>query len=199
MLSFGHPQDSRSSYHAHGHAHHASMDKWPWHCTSMGWDGSNELDFFFSESAQWLLSSGIGKILDALIAPMGMPIMPPWANNHDVAHPQAKTVQKNLIWSESTQWFLSSSVCKIPEALITHSRSLYCVYGHAHVAPLGKWSWCYTSRGWDSSNSLDLEWIGQWLLSYRPAEDHSIVLPFSFGKGVGQWAQVQFIDALHQN
>ena len=26
-------QDSRSHYHAHGHAHYALMGKWPWRCT----------------------------------------------------------------------------------------------------------------------------------------------------------------------
>ena len=55
----------------------------------------------------------------ALIMPMGMPIMPPWANGHGVAHLQPKTVPMNLIWSESAQWLLSSSVRKIPGALIT--------------------------------------------------------------------------------
>ena len=30
-----------------------------------------------------------------------MPIMPPQANDHDIAYLQAKTVPVNLIWSES--------------------------------------------------------------------------------------------------
>ena len=54
------------------------------------------------ESSQWLLSSDIFKIPETLITPMNMPIMPPWANDQDIAHPQAKMVPINLIWSEST-------------------------------------------------------------------------------------------------
>ena len=55
-------------------------------------------------------------------------------NDHDVAHPQAKTVPINLIWSahlqamavptnlisgESTHWLLISDVCQILGALVT--------------------------------------------------------------------------------
>ena len=50
--------------------------------------------------------------------PMGMPIMPEWAIDHDVAQLQAKTVQMNLIWSESDQWLLSYGIRKIQRALI---------------------------------------------------------------------------------
>ena len=47
----------------------------------------------WSESAQWLLSSGmICKIPRAFIMPMGMPI---WANDHDVAHLQDKNKRTN--------------------------------------------------------------------------------------------------------
>ena len=134
------------------------------------------------ESAQWLRRYGVGKFQGALITPMGTPIMAPWANDHDVAHLQANTVPKNLIWSASAQCLPSSVVRKIPWALITDSMSPYCkfqepllqipgalitdprgryyVHGHVHVAPLGKWPWRCISRGWDSSNELDLEWIG---------------------------------------
>ena len=70
-------------------------------------------------------------------------------------------VHKNLIWSESAQWLLSSCVHKIPDALIPDSRSLYYSHGHAHVTPMGKCPWRCTSRGWDSSNELDLGWIGR--------------------------------------
>ena len=77
------------------------------------------MNLIWSEWAQWLLSSGICNISGALITPMGMPIMPPWANYHHNAHPQAKTVQINLIWNEPAQWLLNSCVCKIPEARVT--------------------------------------------------------------------------------
>ena len=76
------------------------------------------MSLIWSESANWLLSYGIHKIPGDFILPMDMPIMPPWANNHDVAHLQAKTVPVNLIWSELAQWFWSSGVHKIPGALI---------------------------------------------------------------------------------
>ena len=75
-------------------------------------------NLIWSESNQWLLSFSIRKIPRAFIMPMGIPIMPPWANYHDAAHLQAKTVPMNLIWSETTQWLLSSGVHKIPGALI---------------------------------------------------------------------------------
>ena len=52
---------------------------------------------------------------------MGTPIMPPWANDHDVAHVQPETVLMNLIWSESAQWLPTSGVREIPGALITSS------------------------------------------------------------------------------
>ena len=56
----------------------------------------------------------MNKISRVLITPM----RPRWANDQDAAHLQTKTVPKNLIWSESAQWLQSSSVCKIPGALI---------------------------------------------------------------------------------
>ena len=108
---------------------------------------------------------------------------------HGVAHRQPKTVPNDLIWSELAQWLQSSSISKIPEALITVSRSLYYTHGHAHVALMDKWPWRCTSRGWDSSNELDLEWIGPvvaelWARQtdgWRPF--HSP--PFFLGKGGG--------------
>ena len=72
----------------------------------------------WGESAQWFLSYGIFEIPGTLITPMGMLIMPPWSNDHDVTHLQAKTILMNLIWSESAQWLLSSHVYKIARTLI---------------------------------------------------------------------------------
>ena len=40
------------------------------------------------------------------------------ANDHEAAHLQAKMVPINLIWRNSTQWLLSSSICKVPRVLI---------------------------------------------------------------------------------
>ena len=76
------------------------------------------MNLIWSELDQWLQSYGVRKIRRALIMPMGMPIMPEWAIGHDVAQLEARTVQMNLIWSESDQWLLSSGVHKIPRALI---------------------------------------------------------------------------------
>ena len=96
------------------------------------------------------------------------PLSRPWkhplclngANNHNVAHLQAKTVPQNLK-SDSAQWSLSSGARKIRETLITDSRTLYYAHGHAYVAPKGKWPQRCTSTDWYSSNELDLELIGQ--------------------------------------
>ena len=153
------PVDSRGLYYAHGHAHYAPMGNWLWHCTSSGQDSSNELDLEWI--GQWLLSSSIHKFSGALITCMGLLIMAPWANDHDVAHLQAKTVPMNLTWSESAQCLSSSVIRNIPEALITDSRSPYCTHGHTNVAPMGKLPWYCTSTGQNGFNEPDLERIVQ--------------------------------------
>ena len=180
VAAFRCPQDSRSPFHAHGHAHYAPMGIWLWRCTCKGQGGSSELDL------EW-----IGPMVAEFQRPQD-PRSPyqghgdahyvPWANNHDVAHLQAQTIKKNLIWSESVQWFRSSGVRKIPEALITGYRCAYYAHVHAHVAPMGKWPDRCSSRGRDSSNEHDLEWIGPvvaGLLSYGADERTD-------GKGGGQ-------------
>ena len=48
-----------------------------------------------------------------LITPVPTPMWLRWANGHDVAHLQAKTVPINLIWSESVQWLLSYGARKV--------------------------------------------------------------------------------------
>ena len=96
-------------------------------------------DLIWNESAQWLRSSSVRKIPEAFITPMDMPIMPPWANDHGVAHLQTKTVRTNLIWSDSVQRLLSCGIRNIPGAFITH--------GHAHYAPMGRWPGRCTSTG----------------------------------------------------
>ena len=142
-----------------------------------------------SESAQWLLSSSVRKIPGALNMPMGVPIMPQWANDHAIAHQQAKTVPMNLIWSESAQWLWSSGVRRIPGGLL-----MPIIDGLAHYAPMGKWPWHCTPTGLDGSNELDLECIDPvvaelWhpqILAGRTDGEHSIVHPFFFGKVGGQ-------------
>ena len=49
----------------------------------------------WSVPRRWLRRSGVRKFPGALITPMGMPIMPPWANDHSVAHVQGKMVPMN--------------------------------------------------------------------------------------------------------
>ena len=102
------------------------------------------MNLIWIKSSQWLLSFSICKIPGAIIMPMGMPILPSWANDHDIAHIQAKTVPMNLIWSESAQWLRHSSICKIPGAL---------------TMPI-MLPWRCTSTGQDSSKQVNLEWIG---------------------------------------
>ena len=57
------------------------------------------------------------------------------------------------------------------------------------MAPMGKWPLCCTSRGWDSSIELELEWIGlvvaevwaRWMDGRMDRQtDHSRVPPFPF-------------------
>ena len=119
-ISFG--GNLPSGYHNHSHAHLDPLSKWPRRCISPGQDS--------------------GHAYVALIM-----LMDKWPNDHDIAHPQAKRVPVNFIWSESAQWLLGFGVCKIPEA-----------YVHAL---LGKWPLHCTSTGQDGSksNELDLEWI----------------------------------------
>ena len=71
------------------------------------------MNMILSESDRLLQSSSIRKISGALITPMAMPMWPLWANDHGIAHLQAKTVPRKLIWNEETQWLLSYGVCKV--------------------------------------------------------------------------------------
>ena len=53
------------------------------------------------------------------MSPVGTPMQPQCANDYGIAHIQTKPLTMNYIWSESTQWLLSSGVRKTPWALIT--------------------------------------------------------------------------------
>ena len=74
-----HTQNSRSPYHTHGEAYYAPMGKWLWRCTCTSQDGSKT--FIWNELAQWLLSSGVGKIPETLISYYRFqePLLHPWA------------------------------------------------------------------------------------------------------------------------
>ena len=117
VAEFRRPQDSRSPYRAHGHANYTSIEKWPWfahlHAKTV------PMNLIRNASANWLLGYGIRKIPGALIMAMGMPITPPRANNHGVAHLPTKTVQMSLIWSESAQWLWTRLRVKILPRLWT--------------------------------------------------------------------------------
>ena len=71
------------------------------------------------EMALWLWSQNVCKNWSAISMPVGSPMWPWWANDHNVAHPHTKIVPVNLIWSESTQWLLGSNIRKILGTLIT--------------------------------------------------------------------------------
>ena len=118
----------------------------------------------WSESAQWLLNSGIHKIPGALIMPMGMPIMPVQENDQDNTHLHAKVVSNNMIWRESAQWLLSSGFHKIPVAFIMPMAMP--IMSHT-----GKWPWCCTSTIQYGSKSLDLEWINPVVAEFRRPQD----------------------------
>ena len=120
----------------------------------------------------------------SVLARFQEPLTRPWACPLCPHGQIVRLFQRTWIRSEWAQWLLSSSIRKIPEALITDSRSLYYVLGHGHVAPMGKWPWHYSSRGWDNPNELDLEWISHVVAELWPAGrlagDHSIVPLLSF-------------------
>ena len=65
------------------------MGKWQRRCTSTDQDGSNALDMELIEP----VVAKFRRLQDSrgLYHAQGMPIMPPWANNHNVAHLQANT------------------------------------------------------------------------------------------------------------
>ena len=132
------------------------------------------MNLIWSESTHWLLSSGVHKIPEVLITPMGTPIMPPCANCHDVAHLQAKAFPMNFIWSELAHWLPRSGIHKIPGAHITHN------------ARMGIWPWRCTSTGQYGSSELNLEWIGQGVAEFRrPLVSRSPY--FNMPKGTPMW------------
>ena len=101
----------------------------------------------------------------------------------------------NLRRSDVRLRFIMGIPILIRRRLLSEKRpkSFYYARGHAHVTPMGKWPWRCTFRGWDSSNELDLQWIGPvvaelWAgrMDGRTEGDHSIVPLFIFVKGGGQ-------------
>ena len=124
-------------------------------------------NLIWSESAQWLRSYSVRKISGALITPMGVPIMPPWANHHYVAHLQAMTVPTwfgvNRLsgYKVTASAIFQSPLLQIPGALIT---------------PMDMPMWPQRASGRDVAHleaetvPIDLIWSesAQWLLSYRP-------------------------------
>ena len=72
VAEFWHLQDSRSPDHAHGHAHYATLGKWPQRCTSTDQDGSNELDLEWTSPV--VANFWCPKDSGALITPMGTPV-----------------------------------------------------------------------------------------------------------------------------
>ena len=69
------------------------------------------------ESATWLLSPSVRKILGGISTPMGMHV---GQMDKSLWHfmSTAKTVPMNLIWSDSAQWMLSHDIPKVPRELL---------------------------------------------------------------------------------
>ena len=139
------------------------------------------------QADHWSVPRPVNKIPRVLITPMRAW----WANDQNVLHLQAKTLPKNLICGESAQWFLSSSVRKIPGALIM---------------PMGMPIWANDQDiAHLQAEKVPMNLIGsesaQWLLSYgvrkvwagrtagrldkRTDGGHSIVPLFLLRKGRG--------------
>ena len=148
-------------YHTHGHAHYAP----PLQQMTMA------LHIYRPRQFQWT-RFGVSQPCScgvSVLARFQEPLTRPWACPLCPHGQIVRLFQRTWIRSEWAQWLLSSSIRKIPEALITDSRSLYYVLGHGHVAPMGKWPWHYSSRGWDNPNELDLEWISHVVAELWPA------------------------------
>ena len=107
----------------------------------------------------WRVSYLGNKVPRVLITPVGMPMWPLCANDHDTTHAQDKVVSLNLIWSESAQWLLSYSVHKVKKALIV---------------PVGTLMWPRCANDHDvahlQTKMFPINFIhnesAQWLLSY---------------------------------
>ena len=129
------------------------LGKWSLCCTSTGQDNSNEHD------SEWirLMVAEFRRPQDS-ISPYyahGHALVARWANDHDLACKQAKTVPMIFIWSGSAQWLLFMASAKF--GLITsggmpmwHPQGFKNAYegsGHAHQTLMGKWPWHCTSTG----------------------------------------------------
>ena len=110
VAEFWHPLHFGNPYHTHGDIHVAPKGKWPWCCTSTGQDGSDELDLRWIRPvvAEFEYPQGY----QMLITPLGMPMWPRWANDHDVAHftphwPVSSSVlgcEENLYFERWNSW-----------------------------------------------------------------------------------------------
>ena len=160
-------------------------------------------NLIWSESAQWLLSSGICKIPRTFTMPSDMPIMPPWVNGHDIAHLQAKTIPMNLIWSKTAPWVLCSGVNKISGAIITPMGmpimpTLANDHGIAHQqaktvpmnliwSELAQWLPSYSiHKVWDGGMDEQMDgWMDGWTDRQTNGRRAFHSLPFFLWKGWG--------------
>ena len=105
------PLDSRSLYFIPGHVHVRPMGKWPWRCTSTDQRDSHYLDLG-SISLVFIEFRQLQGSKSTYYA-HGHAVWPRCANDYEVAHLKAKTVQMNLICSESTSgWVLTTYMFK---------------------------------------------------------------------------------------
>ena len=122
-------------------------------------------NLIWSESAQWLLSSGVCNIPGVIITPMDMLMWPRWANGHGAAYLRTKIILI-LIWDGPAQRWLSYSVREV-------SRALLSLMGLPKWHPLAI-GWCCTPAGHCGSNKLDLECIGPVVTDLPAHGMHSI-------------------------
>ena len=100
-----------------------------------------------------------GELLGDFIAPMGTPMLPQWANDHDVVNLPAKTVPINLISSESTP-LPSSGASSVQRAFITPMVALmwprYANFNDAGHLRANKFQWTWLNRSsscWDTASA----------------------------------------------
>ena len=105
----------------------------------------------------------------ALIVPLVIPMWPRLPIDHDVSHTQARTLPMKLIWSESAQWLLSSSVCKFSRALTTPLGTTMWPWWASHAPRLQTKTVSMKLGYWiPASSRFDEPLLRPWLRPCRP-------------------------------
>ena len=126
------------------------MGKWPWCCTYRGQESSNELNL------EWIC-----PVVAEIQCLQGYK-SDYYARGHThvalrgkwqcccTSTDQDSSNELNLEWIRPV---VAEFQC--PQGF----KYAYYTLRHAHMALMGKWSWCCTLRGQDGSNELNLVWI----------------------------------------